>query len=129
MGPFQEHVKHGPQQADLVLLAPHPTGPGGGLLVGLIDDREEYVGEDEDEEDVEGEEVEDRDHRARLVELVEVELPQSHLEIHAQGTPQGVVAVEVRPEGQVGHTHEAEDEHHEDQDEVEGVFSCTVDCC
>ena len=77
----KEHVEEGAHQADIVLFG----GPNAtcGFLVSLIDDSEENVGENENEEDVEGEEVEDCDHRVSLIEFIEVEFPQSHLEVHA----------------------------------------------
>jgi hypothetical protein len=79
---IKEHVKQGPHQADIILFGTNSTSPSG-FLVSLIDDSEEDVGENEHEEDVEGEEVEDCDHWVSLIELIEVEFPKRHLEVHA----------------------------------------------
>lgn len=78
----KEHVKQGPNQADIILFGPYSSSPSG-FLISLIDDCEEYVGENEHEEDVEGEKVEDCNHWVRLIEFIEVEFSQCHLEVHA----------------------------------------------
>ncbi len=79
------------------------------VRVGLVDDREEDVREDEDEQEVEGVEVEKGHRRVHAVEPVEVELAQGYLKVHTQRALQSIVAAILSAVREIGHANEATD--------------------
>lgn len=83
------------------------------IRVGLVDDRQEDVCQNEDEQEVERVKVEEGHRRVHAVQPVEVELAQGYLEVHPQRALQSIVSTILSAVREIGHADEAKDKNQE----------------